>query len=126
MRGEEAGRQPSPQLLAFQAPLPRRNLYPKWRRGQYELYGRRTGKSMYMAAPVGISLGCREQNFRPAYRSLISGGRSTETRASIEPLFYSGIFPCFFIGLVSRLASSERRAVMSFVRVWEGSMTASM
>src|SRR5882672_7069895 len=39
---------------------------------------------------------------------------------------YNGIFPCFFLGLVSRLFSSERRAVMSFARVWEGSMTASM
>jgi hypothetical protein len=35
----------------------------------------------------------------------------------VPALSYSGIFPCFFLGLVSRLFSRERRAVMSFARV---------
>ena len=38
---------------------------------------------------------------------------------------YKGILPCFFLGLVSRLVSSERRAVISFARVCDGSITAS-
>src|SRR5439155_8855861 len=39
---------------------------------------------------------------------------------------YSGIFPCFLGGLESRLVSSMRKAEMSFLRVYFGSMISSM
>ena len=48
-----------------------------------------------------------------------SSGRFLSSRS------YSGIFPCFLGGFVSRLVSSMRRAVMSLGRVSRGWMTAS-
>src|SRR5579864_7933459 len=39
---------------------------------------------------------------------------------------YRGMLPCFLRGLVSRLFSRERRAVMSLARVSAGMMMASM
>src|SRR5260370_32137284 len=41
-------------------------------------------------------------------------------------LLHSGMLPCFFLGLVSRLVSRARRAVMTRARVAAGSMTASI
>ena len=46
---------------------------------------------------------------------------------SLNPwLFHSGMLPCFFGGFVSRLVSSIRSAVISFLRVYFGSMISSM
>src|SRR5437868_5801958 len=41
-------------------------------------------------------------------------------------LFYSGIFPCFFLGSFATLFSSISKARISFCLVWEGSITSSI
>jgi hypothetical protein len=43
-----------------------------------------------------------------------------------EESSYSGMFPCFFLGLVSFLFSSARKAVMTRDRVVAGSIMASI
>src|SRR2546422_9509150 len=52
--------------------------------------------------------------------------RRSSTPGQTATTNQSGIFPCFLGGLVSRLVSSMRRAVMSFGRVSRGWMTASI
>src|SRR5437667_517414 len=58
----------------------------------------------------------------------LRGGEHPEL--NVSPIFtnrpYSGIFPCFLGGLESRLVSSIRKAEMSFLRVYFGSMISSM
>jgi hypothetical protein len=52
--------------------------------------------------------------------------KGSDTHIAFRLISYSGIFPCFLGGLVSRLFSSSDKARMSFGRVSEGSITSSM
>jgi len=69
-----------------------------------------------------------ERNGLSAIKSKVrvEGGRSKGNLQKQRSELYSGMFPCFFLGLESTFVSSSSRALINRGRVSRGSMTASM
>ena len=79
------------------------------------------GQGLHRGGPLELQL--RED--RRDRRDLVVGRGSAEDPRALRGVGHRGMFPCFFGGMLARLVRRARNALITVMRVEEGSMTPS-